>query len=542
MQRNTLLTLIGTAVLTLATTACLDEKPLSQLTEEQAMENAKSIYYNTVANLYNYIGGSADSQGLQGTYRGVYDFNTFTTDEAMLPTRGADWYDGGFWQNLYLHTWPEYDEALYNTWLYLYKVVGLCNQSLENLYKYAGTHLSEQETLQYTAEVRAIRAMFYFYLLDMFGRVPLQVDTSKTLAKQAERSTVFRFVFDELQNAIPHLSSQMSQHEGYAYGKMTQGVAYFLLAKLALNAEIYADDNWTDALHPDGKTILFEVDGRSLNAWETTLAYCTKLDEMGYRLEEDYGYNFSIHNEESTENIFTIPMDKTLYTNVFRNLLRSRHYQHGSALGCYAENGACATVSTVRAYGYNTPQEDTRWERNFESGPVVVDGKAILLEDGTPLVYSPLEVSIDLSGSPYEKTGGARMKKYETDRSAYNDGTLQSNDIVLFRYADALLMAAEAKTRNGQDGAAELNQVRERVGMAPREATLDNILEERLLELMWEGWRRQDLVRFGRFGQAYDQRPQLKDEQTGYTTVFPIPAAAHQLNRQLKQNPGYKNN
>ena len=132
------------------------------------------------------------------------------------------------------------------------------------------------------------------------------------------------------------------------------------------------------------------------------------------------------------------------------------------------------------------------------------------------------------------------MAKYEIDRTAHADGKLQDNDIVLFRYADILLMAAEAKTRNGDDGSAELNEVRSRAGMEPRSCTLDNILTERLLELMCEGWRRQDLVRYGLFTGAYDQRTPVDGEDTGYTTVFPIPDKVLELNRALKQNPGYK--
>ncbi len=121
------------------------------------------------------------------------------------------------------------------------------------------------------------------------------------------------------------------------------------------------------------------------------------------------------------------------------------------------------------------------------------------------------------------------------------DGKLQSNDIVLFRYADALLMKAEAKVRNGEDGSTELNLVRSRVGMPSRSATLDNILEERLLELVWEGCRRQDLIRFGKFTGAYDLRESLdNEEQTEYTIVFPIPQKCIDLNKKLTQNEGYK--
>src|SRR5574344_3050131 len=149
----------------LALTSCLDENPKNQLPEEEAYTSASSLFINTVSSLYNYIGGSGDSQGLQGTYRGVYDYNTFTTDEAMLPTRGGDWYDGGFWQNLYLHKWTATDKALLGTWNYLYKVIVLCNRSLARLDQYSGL-LTASQLAAYKAEVRAVRAMYYCYLLD----------------------------------------------------------------------------------------------------------------------------------------------------------------------------------------------------------------------------------------------------------------------------------------------------------------------------------------------------------------------------------------
>ena len=98
---------------------CLNEDPRDRISADEAYGTADKLLLNTVGTLYNYIGGNADSQGLQGTVRGVYDFNTFTTDEAMIPTRGGDWYDGGFWQSLYKHSWTASDNALYNTWNYL---------------------------------------------------------------------------------------------------------------------------------------------------------------------------------------------------------------------------------------------------------------------------------------------------------------------------------------------------------------------------------------------------------------------------------------
>ena len=109
-----------------------------------------------------------------------------------------------------------------------------------------------------------------------------------------------------------------------------------------------------------------------------------------------------------------------------------------------------------------------------------------MMDNGQQLEYFPLELKLNLTGSSYVKTAGARMAKYEVDRTSHSDGRQPDNDIVLFRYADALLMKSEAKVRNGEDGSLELNEVRGRVGMPYREATLENILKERLLELVWE--------------------------------------------------------
>ena len=205
-----------------------------------------------------------------------------------------------------------------------------------------------------------------------------------------------------------------------------------------------------------------------------------------------------------------------------------------------SENGPCATISTVRAFGYGTPEKlDTRFKLNFYADTVMVDGDTVRLDNGQPLVYMPLNVAIDLTTSPYIKTAGARMAKYEIDRHSFLDGKLQDNDIVLYRYADVLLMLAEAKVRNGQSGQAEMDAVRARAGMPSRTATLANILEERRLELVWEGWRRQDLIRFGRFTHSYDLRHALEKEDTGYTTIFPIPSRAIGANSNLRPNSDF---
>ena len=539
----------------LSMTSCLDEHPKDQLDEDAIYGSASDIYINAVASLYNYIGGANESEGIQGTCRGIYDYNTLTTDEAMIPIRGGDWYDGGLWNAMYQHRWTADDQSLYDTWKYIYKVIVLANKSLDIISSKSGL-LSAAQQEEYRAEVRAIRAMFYYYAMDMFGRVPLVLSTdeqrySSLFQGQTDRSSVFHFVFQELQQVLPSLPDQHSNKEGNYYGRITQPVVNFLLAKLALNAEIYMYDDWTQgyANRPKGSDIHFSVPAadasshggdKELNAWETCIYYCDKLAEEGYVLESDDAFNFSTHNETSKENIFTIPMDKNIYTNQFHYLFRSYHYTHGGALGWGSENGTCATISTMKANRYGEADEDTRCRMNFVAGVVEVDCEKLLMDNGKPLEYQPFEVAQNLTNSKYIKTAGARMAKYEVDRTSYMDGKLQSNDIVLFRYADVLLMKAEAKVRNGGEGNVELNRIRSRVGMPNRQATLDNILEERLLELVWEGWRRQDLIRFGKFTAAYDLRIPLAGESSGYTTVFPIPKKCMELNKKLVQNKGYE--
>ncbi len=544
------LLIFNTLFIGMALTSCLDENPEGLVLEEEAYTSASEIERDLVGDLYNYIGGVEPSTGLQGTIRGVYDWNTVTTDEMIIPVRGADWDDGGFWNRLYNHKWTAADAELESTWNYLYKVIALCNRSLYFIEKKSSI-LSDSQHLKFQAEVRGLRAMFYFYAMDMFGRIPLvtNYETKVEDVEQSERSEVFRFIVDELQSIEFLLDEVRSNTLGNYYGRFTRPVAHFLLAKLALNAEIYSDDDWTNEVHPDGKDIYFDVLGERVNAWEATLKYCDMLNDvqLDYRLESNYESNFLVHNENSVENIFTIPMDNTLYSNYFLYIFRSLHYAHGSALGKSGENGPCATISTMKAYGVmdDNPMNrtygdiDYRFDVNFYADTVYVDSKYVNDGFGNPLVYHPLEVAEDLTGSPYERNGGARMAKYEVDKTSYDDGKLQNNDIVLFRYADVLLMCAEAHVRNGESGQEEFDMVRNRSYARFREATLDNILTERLLELMWEGWRRNDLIRFGRFTEHYDNRVNAVVDNTGYTTVFPIPRDVLDLNPRLTQNPGY---
>ena len=536
---------IHCSLFTVLSSCSLDENPKDQIPEEEAYADAGALYRNTVATLYNYIGGATDGQGLQGTCRGIYDLQTFGSDEAMIPTRGTDWYDGGIWQELYRHDWTPGHPMLGNAWSYLYKVITLCNRSLELLESHQHL-LDEVQYVEYTAEVRALRAIYYWYLMDLFGRIPI-ITTSKTSLSQLQqmpRSQIFKFVCTELQQVCPYLHHENSARPGDYYGRVTYHVACFVLAKLMLNAEVYLDNNWTDGDHPDGSALTISVNGETMNAWEATIYYCNQLENADYELEELYSSNFEVHNENSNENIWVIPMDKDLYYNEMQYFFRSWHYRHAAAYGFTGENGACATKRTLEIFKYGTWSEDPRFLLNYYDGIVFDNDRKIVRDrNGEEFEYKPWEVELDLSDSPYLETAGARMNKYVVDRNATKNGKLMDNDIVLFRHADVLLMHAEALLRNGQaeEGQDYFNAVRGRVDAPEKPLTLQNLLDERLLELCWEGWRRQDRLRFGQYESLFmgDQWDAKVDERDRHTTVFPIPGGMINFNPNLTQNPGY---
>ncbi|GFZ38695.1 RagB/SusD family nutrient uptake outer membrane protein [Bacteroides nordii] len=543
MKKRILYSFILAASLSLVgCSSFLEEDPKDQMPESEVYKNPDLIYLNTVANLYTMIGADYGGGGLAGTDRGLYDLNTFTADEAILPTRDGDWDDGGLWRDLFQHNWGTSNDLVIGTWDYLYKVIVSCNQSIDKLVMLQKEYPDNELFGTYKSEVRALRAMYYYYLLDMFARVPVVESSTIEIkdVRQSKRSEVFAFVRKELEESLPDLSDAKSAAEGEYYGRMTQSVANYILAKLALNAEIYTDDDWTDAVKPDGKNIKFTVDGEEVNCWEATVKYCNRITASGYALTQGlngFSANFAAKNEGSIENIFVIPMDPTLYKANMMYLTRSRHYAVGAALGFGngGWNGSSATLEAMKAFGYGTDTPDPRLDRTYYTGKVMVNGQYVEA-DGKVLEYKPLSVKLKFDKSDADmKVAGARMFKYEADPAATNDGKLQHNDYVLFRYSDVLLMKAEALFRDGKGGQSELNQVRDRVGAPQVVISLENILKERLLELAWEGVRRQDLIRFGEFTKAITDRPKSQ----AYKTVFPIHEKTLSVNKNLSQNPGY---
>ena len=569
--------IIGSMLLSsiLLASCSLDETPRSKFSEEEAFSTPKLVYVNTVANVYSSIGN-----GLYGSDGGsVHTFQEFSSDASMIPGRQGDWVDGGAWQNIFLHNFESSVSKYNDVWNNLYRVIGLANSSIDRLNKYLGEH---PEYAEYVYELRALRAVYYYYVMDLFGQVPLVVssEVSANEVNQSNRSDVFKFVTSELAECIPHLSDSKSQNEGEYYGRITKAVAYMCMAKCAINAPVYTIDDTTPTSYSAfvgtdksgkataseeqgktvsemGKNINITLDGKTRNAWETAVYCADQIASLGYRLQPSYADNFIVANQNSVENIWTRPNDCVNYKIEDYNIVRTLHYNHGGAIGYEGWNGACSSKQQMLVYDYGTDNPDPRLKLNFytdkdymeETGKAVEDGAT-----GKDLEYMPMAVKVDFSAAddPHAmKCAGARMKKYEFDKSATQQYSF-NNDLVIWRYADVLLLKAEAEYRMGNKAEALtiVNEVRARVAATPRtELTLNDILNERMLELAWEGVRRQDQIRFCTFTEPTADRfkgvthnasaGDYNDDTQGYTMVYPIPYAVLNLNKKLNQNPGY---
>ena len=557
----------------LLTSCSLDETPQSKFKESDAFANSTLTYVNSVAKVY-----SESGDGIYGGTDAIHCLQEFTSDEAILPGRQGDWVDGGKWQNFFLHNFASSVDTYNNNWKNIYKIIGQCNGSIDQLTPLLTDH---PDYKAYVSELRALRAIYYYYAMDLFGQVPVVTSSTQSIkdVKQSNRSEVFDFVVKELTEVLPELAPDQSQKTCKYYGRITQPIAYMCLAKCALNAPVYktdatAIDSYKAFVGDDkskackasetlganvtamGKNIMMTVDGTSRNCWET-VKYCVdKIAGLGYSLSPNYADNFVTQNQNSNENIFVRPNDDKTYKITDYNLIRSVHYNHASAAGFNGWNGACGTVQAMKVMGYKESDEDPRLRLNYwveqeytqQTGKIVDDGV------GGPLTYKPLAVKVDFDNNADKhdvKCAGARFKKYEYDPTAAAQGQY-NNDLVIWRYGDAVLMKAEAEYRLGNtaDALTLVNQIRSRAHATARTSlTLNDILNERMIELAWEGVRRQDQIRFCTFTQpTADRYPNVwhnasagdyNDDTQGYTCVYPIPYEVLNLNRNLHQNPGY---
>ena len=549
----TLRSLVLSVAMLLFFAACTD------LTESIDDQVQTSDFFQDDQQFISAMGDAYGSLGSVGGNGGPARVNQVTTDEIIVPTRQQDWFDGGAWQRVHAHTWGTDEPAAFDSfWNSFFGGVNNANRLIFQFESALeeGTANAELVT-PFLSELRVLRAFYYFWLLDAFGNVPLVtsfVDAPEQPSQPSSdfaqgRRMVFAFVEKELLDNIGSLSDNVQA----TYGRMNKYVAHMTLAKLYMNAEVYTGTpRWNDALEQLNEIINSGV----------------------YSLSPDYHDNFLVLNEGSPENIFVVPFDKVFRTG-FNLHQMTFHYGSQNTYNFQEQpwNGWSATQRLYESvidpeqnpgpqgevWGVNPTSDDAGLERvmgtlddrlgNFVVGPQYTSSGARIEDSG---VYS----DFDLNGAPLTfvptindfteaacRQCGARIGKYEYEPGI---GSSMSNDFVLFRYADVLLLKAEALWRENAastEALALVNQIRTRSGVDPFDSLNENrLLAERSRELFYEQTRRQDLIRFDGIqgGETRYNDPWKYKELSGkFRNVAPIPQSQLQANPNLVQNPGY---
>jgi hypothetical protein len=443
-----------------------------------------------------------------------------TTDALSVPGRiGGDWADGGIWQQLWLHTYTASHGNISGAWDNAYNTIGSINVTLSLIQGLPQT----SATAYSIAELKTLRAYFYYLLVTNFGNVPLLTSTAQDASKVAtsKASDVFNFVVSELKTNGALLSASTPSQDPSQYGRLNRWGAYFLLAKLYLNQNVITGSSGTDG-------------------YTACSAYCDSIIKAGYTLQANFLDNFSSNNQSgNNENIFVIPYDH-IYAPGLQIQMMTFHYNQagkynwGSTGGPW--NGFCANADFYGKFS-NTDTRKAGWQEGIQ---YAADGVTPLRTRGSDsslvLNFRP-QVSSLYTATEYD---GVRQQKWQITPGYQS----QDADWALFRYSDVLLMKAECEMRLGDEATAltYIAPVRQRAGLTNFTAAafnLDSLLNERAREFAWEGWRKEDLIRFGHFG---DKKQFKAADPDKHTQLFPVPTEALQKNPNLTQNPGYTNN
>jgi starch-binding outer membrane protein, SusD/RagB family len=423
-----------------------------------------------------------------------------TSDEACIPTRGADWYDGGRYQEAQFHTWTPQNLLVLSAWRYCYSGINKINLIIDQVEK---SELTAEEQEVVKAELRGVRAYFYYMLLDLYGNVPITTKVSDENVTNAPRAEVYAFVETELLDVVELLPAEK------LYGRFTQSVAYTLLARLYLNSEVYiGTPRWNDCIDA-----------------------CDKV--KGYTLEANYFANFLTENEGSNENIWVIPYDSKAGTvgNFFASL--SFHYKQKDAFSATRNYTDCVNGISAQPGVYSAYEDGDIRKQGYLVGDQIslATGSVIMMDDGTPLTYTEEIVNY----TDARQNEGIRIKKYEVKEGETWE---RDHDFVLMRYAEVVMMKAECLVRLGSPALARplVAQIRDRAKVdTPAEVDLAFIDQELLREFAFEGLRRSANIRMGTFFLPWWNKGVTPE----YRGIFPIPQYEIDLNNNLVQNPGY---
>jgi len=458
---------------------------------------------------------------------GPYQFGNFwhasehTTDELIAPTRASDWDDNGQWRALHAHTW----NADQN------QIRGAFSNLLSAQFT-ASNVLQFSPSTQQAAEARFIRALTMHSVLDGWNQVPYRDQENltkyKTLPVTLKGTEAIDFITGELNGIINDLPDNVAAYVA------NKNAARALLMKIYLNKGVYANRATPTFDAADMNQVI-------------TLADAV-IGSGKYSLNNVFFDNFAPDNDaKSKENIYTLyNQNGDRGGGVSNGTSQVFHYNMNQS-----GNNGFATLSDFYdkfeetdqrrgmyyAYAAGLPNPGKRVNVGFLIGQQYDLKTDVPLKDrkGNPLSFKR-EVHLRETGSDLEITG-IRPTKYPYDYAHLNQQN--DNDFVIFRYADVLLMKAEAllRTNKAADALLIVNQIRAIRGATPLASVdLNTLLDERGREMYLEGWRRNDLIRFGKFLQAWQEKAADADQKN---LLFPIPSDQLAVNPNLVQNPGY---
>jgi len=487
-----------------------------------------------------------DWRGLLLQWNTLYRAQEVSGDEMLTPARPNGWVDGGVYRRIHEHKWTTDDDIVINIWTRAYQGITNCNRIIYQVQSGA-IPVAAKDTTALIAEIKLLRASYYWVLCDAYGNVPI-VDRfdvpSGFLPKQNTRTEVYNFIVNDLVTNIPLVSTDVTTA---TYGKFNKWAGLALLAKMYLNAGVYT----------------------GTPAWDKCIAVCDTIIKSGkYILESNQKSVFVTENENSREIIFALPFDSKYVAewNSFDVHMQTLEPENQATykLQYSPWGGVCAVPQFITTFD----TADSRYQDNYIKGQqYTAEGDSIFgtmgAFTGKPLSYRNYVPGVDIS----DEVDGFRLGKFEIAMGATNR---LSNDWPLFRYADILLMKAESLLRTGQPDAAAtiVTQVRQRdfktnparaivtgaqlQGGSSYDYGLRNHLDSteeggsnvafgRMLdELGWEfcqeARRRTDMIRFG----VFTRKSWLSHSPNGdYRALYPIPRTEIAKNSNLTQNPGY---
>lgn len=461
--------------------------------------------------------GAAFTTLLNGSaaHESYFTVQEVSTDQMVITQKGGDWFDGGIWLNMHRHDFRPTNPGLNNGWSGNYGGVSQVNDLL------ASGNMNENQT----AQLRTLRAYYYWRLMDMFGRIKIITEPGVD-SPQVDRPVVFDYVVSELLEAIPDLTPTAG------YSRITSGTAWALLARVYLNGEVYT--------RPYPYT-----PGTGTTYWQEAIDAADEVINSGmYDLDPSFESLFGPANVQSPEHIFIVPFDEA--TGGGMNFAQMTLHYPSQLTWNLAEqpwNG----YSSLEAFYNSYSDNDDRKEAFFIAGPQFdAQGNPILdvafdeADDFGPQVnYTPFINELAPNGS---RQAGVRLGKFSFKMGQRPD---MDNDYTLLRYGDVLLMKAEAIARLNDDWSDPttlllVNQIRDRANApALSELTEEEFEAERGREMFQESIRRTDQIRFNTWGDAWWEKPAHSSD---YKNVMPIPLAQIQATTSgepLTQHPDY---